>query len=71
MLLTPSRRRQVSEAHEREAEALQKVDSLELELRAERAGRQALNSSLVEAAQGEGEREAAFAEQKKILLQVS
>lgn len=44
---------QVSEALEREAEALQKVDSLELELRAERAGTQAVNSSLVKAAQGE------------------
>ncbi|GMH82182.1 hypothetical protein TrVE_jg13007 [Triparma verrucosa] len=61
----------VQEALEREAESLRRVEQLELDLKAERAGKQALDNNLTKAHEGSGSMEAAFAEQRKIFLQDS
>jgi homeobox protein cut-like len=45
-----------------------KVESLELELKAERAGREATQAHLLEADEGAGEREAAWEAQRRILV---
>jgi len=60
--------RRASEALEREAKMERKVQSLELELRAERAGRRAQEASALDASEGEGEREAAWEAQRQILV---
>ena len=58
----------VNEVMNREAEWMRKCETLELELRAERAGRQASDKNLVTGIQSQGDREEAFEQQKKILL---
>ncbi len=60
--------RRATEALEREALTSRKVQSLELQLRAERAGREASASQLLAAEDGLGEHEAAWEAQKQILV---
>jgi homeobox protein cut-like len=60
--------RRATEALEREASTSRKVQSLELQLRAERAGREASASRLLAAEDGLGEREAAWEAQRQILV---
>jgi len=60
--------RRATEALEREAVTSRKVQSLELQLRAERAGREASASQLLAAEDGLGEHEAAWEAQKQILV---
>lgn len=60
--------RRTTEALEREATTSRKVQSLELQLRAERAGREASASRLLAAEDGLGEHEAAWEAQKQILV---
>ncbi|KAK1736223.1 CASP C-terminal domain-containing protein [Skeletonema marinoi] len=60
--------RRATEALEREAITSRKVQSLELQLRAERAGREASASQLLAAEDGLGEHEAAWEAQKQILV---
>jgi len=60
--------RRATEALEREAITARKVQSLELQLRAERAGREASASQLLAAEDGLGEHEAAWEAQKQILV---
>ena len=60
--------RRAAEALEREAAMERKVQSLELELKAERAGREATHAHLLEADEGAGEREAAWEAQRRILV---
>mmetsp|Transcript_16311 Transcript_16311/g.23000 ORF Transcript_16311/g.23000 Transcript_16311/m.23000 type:complete len:819 (-) Transcript_16311:232-2688(-) len=60
--------RRAADALEREAAMERKVQSLELELKAERAGREATQSSLLDADEGAGEREAAWEAQRLILV---
>lgn len=60
--------RRATEALEREAAMARKLDSLELELRAERAGIEATQASLLEADEGMNEREAAWEAQRQILV---
>ena len=60
--------RRASEALEREAKMECKVQSLELELRAERAGRAAMEERDLAERDGEGEREAAWEAQRQILV---
>lgn len=60
--------RRAAEALEREAAMERKVESLELELKAERAGREATQAHLLEADEGAGEREAAWEAQRRILV---
>jgi len=60
--------RRAIEALEREAIMERKLKSVELELRAERAGREATQESLLEADEGASEREAAWEAQRRILV---
>lgn len=60
--------RRTAEALEREATMERKVQTLELQLRAERAGRAATQAHLLEASEGVGEREAAWEAQRRILV---
>lgn len=60
--------RRATEALEREAAMARKLASLELELRAERAGIEATQASLLEADEGMNEREAAWEAQRQILV---
>jgi homeobox protein cut-like len=60
--------RRAIEALEREAAMERKVENLELQLRAERAGRAAAQSHLLDADEGAGEREAAWEAQRRILV---
>lgn len=60
--------RRAAEALEREAAMERKVQNLELQLKAERAGREAAQSHLLDADQGAGEREAAWEAQRRILV---
>ncbi|CAB9499448.1 Protein CASP [Seminavis robusta] len=60
--------RRAAEALEREAAMERKVENLELQLKAERAGRAAAQSHLLDADEGAGEREAAWEAQRRILV---
>ena len=60
--------RRAAEALEREAAMERKVQSLELELKAERAGREATQAHLLETDEVAGEREAAWEAQRRILV---
>ncbi len=60
--------RRATEALEREATMARKLASLELELKAERAGSQAAQTHLLEADQGQHEREAVWEAQRQILV---
>jgi len=60
--------RRATEALEREATLERKLASLELELRAERAGREATQNHLLQADEGLGECEAAWEAQRQILV---
>lgn len=60
--------RKAAEALEREAAAERKVQTLELQLKAERAGREAAQSHLLDADDTAGEREAAWEAQRQILV---
>jgi len=57
-----------AEALEREATTARKLASLELELKAERAGSQAAQTHMLEADQGQNEREAVWEAQRQILV---
>jgi homeobox protein cut-like len=57
------------EALEREAITSRKLESVELQLRAERAGQEASANQLLKAEDGLGEREAAWEAQRQILIQ--
>jgi hypothetical protein len=58
--------RRATEALEREAAMARKLQSLELQLRAERAGREAAGTQLLKAEDGLGEREAAWEAQRQV-----
>jgi homeobox protein cut-like len=58
--------RRAAEALEREASMARKVQKLELELKAERAGREATQAHLLDADEGVSQREAAWEAQKQI-----
>jgi homeobox protein cut-like len=60
--------RRTAEALEREAAMERRVESLELQLKAEMAGRVATQTHLLEASEGAGEREAAWEAQRRILV---
>jgi homeobox protein cut-like len=60
--------RRAAEALEREAAMERKVQTLELQLRAERAGREATHAHLLQADEGVSQREAAWEAQKRILV---
>ena len=60
--------RRAAEALEREAAAERRVAKMELELRAERAGREATQAHLLEADEGASAREAAWEAQRQILV---
>jgi len=60
--------RRTAEALEREAAMERKVQTLELQLKAEMAGRAATQTHLLEASEGVGEREAAWEAQRRILV---
>jgi homeobox protein cut-like len=60
--------RRAAEALEREAAMERRVQTLELQLKAERAGREATQAHLLEADEGAGEREAAWEAQRRILV---
>eukprot|EP00978_Attheya_sp_CCMP212_P015513 scaffold39980_cov50-Attheya_sp.AAC.4 len=60
--------RRAAEALEREAAMELRYKKVELELRAERAGREATRNHLLEADEGAGEREAAWEAQRQILM---
>eukprot|EP00934_Nitzschia_sp_Nitz4_P004615 Nitzschia sp. Nitz4//scaffold11_size288233//102401//104828//NITZ4_000760-RA/size288233-snap-gene-0.16-mRNA-1//1//CDS//3329534032//4605//frame0 len=60
--------RRTAEALEREAVMERKVQTLELQLKAERAGRAATQAHLLETHEGAGEREAAWEAQRSILV---
>lgn len=60
--------RRAAEALEREAAMERKVESLELLLKAERAGREATQAHLLQQDEGLGEREAAWEAQRRILV---
>eukprot|EP00522_Entomoneis_paludosa_P006488 CAMPEP_0172455078 /NCGR_PEP_ID=MMETSP1065-20121228/11879_1 /TAXON_ID=265537 /ORGANISM="Amphiprora paludosa, Strain CCMP125" /LENGTH=775 /DNA_ID=CAMNT_0013207531 /DNA_START=71 /DNA_END=2398 /DNA_ORIENTATION=+ len=60
--------RRVAEALEREAALERKVQTLELQLKAERAGREATQEHLLEADEGVSQREAAWEAQRRILV---
>jgi len=60
--------RRATEALEREAQMAQKLSSIELLLKAERAGRSAQDASLLEKDEGLNEREAAWDATKEILI---
>ncbi|KAL7446020.1 hypothetical protein ACHAXH_009834 [Discostella pseudostelligera] len=67
--LAESEGRRAAEALEREAITSRKLESVELQLRAERAGREASANQLLKAEDGLGEREAAWEAQRQILVQ--
>eukprot|EP00536_Pseudo-nitzschia_multiseries_P001460 jgi/Psemu1/250576/estExt_Genewise1Plus.C_190003 len=60
--------RRTTEALEREAAMERKVETLQLQLKAEFAGRAATNKHMLEASEGAGEREAAWDAQRRILV---
>jgi homeobox protein cut-like len=60
--------RRTAEALEREAAMERKVQTLELQLKAEGAGRAATQAHILEASEGVGEREAAWEAQRRILV---
>jgi len=60
--------RRAAEALEREAAMERRVETLELQLKAERAGREATQAHLLDADEGAGEREAAWEAQRRILV---
>jgi homeobox protein cut-like len=60
--------RRVAEALEREASLERKVETLELQLKAERAGREATQTHLLQADEGVSQREAAWEAQRRILV---
>ena len=60
--------RRAAEALEREAAMERKLQNLELQLKAEMAGRAATQAHLLEADEGAGEREAAWEAQRRILV---
>ena len=60
--------RRTAEALEREAAMERKVQTLELQLKAEMAGNAATQAHLLEASEGVGEREAAWEAQRRILV---
>lgn len=60
--------RRTAEALEREASMERRVQTLELQLKAEMAGRVATQAHLFEASEGAGEREAAWEAQREILI---
>ncbi len=60
--------RRTAEALEREAAMERRVQSLELQLKAEMAGRAATQVHLLETSEGAGEREAAWEAQRRILV---
>ena len=60
--------RRTAEALEREAAMERRVQSLELQLKAEMAGRAATQAHLLEANEGAGEREAVWEAQRRILV---
>jgi homeobox protein cut-like len=60
--------RRTAEALEREAAMERRVQTLELQLKAELAGRAATQAHLLEASEGVGEREAAWEAQRRILV---
>lgn len=66
--LAESEGRRAAEALEREAQTARRLESVELQLRAERAGREASATRLLEAEDGLGEREAAWEAQRQILV---
>lgn len=66
--LSETEGRRAEEALEREAAAERKVQTLELQLKAERAGNEAAQSHLLEADDTAGEREAAWDAQRQILI---
>ena len=66
--LAESEGRRATEALEREAATARKLQSVELQLRAERAGREAAGTQLLKAEDGQGEREAAWEAQRQILI---
>ena len=69
--LAESEGRRATEALEREASTARRLESVELQLRAERAGREASATQLLKAEDGQGEREAAWEAQRQILVQDS
>ena len=66
--LAESEGRRAAEALEREASTSLRLRSVELQLRAERAGREASATQLLRAEDGAGEREAAWEAQRGILV---
>lgn len=66
--LTETEGRRTTEALEREAAMERKVETLQLQLKAEAAGRAATNTHMLEASEGVGEREAAWDAQRRILV---
>ena len=60
--------RRVAEALEREAALERKVQALELQLKAERAGREATQTHMLQADEGVSHREAAWEAQRRILV---
>ena len=60
--------RRVAEVLEREATLERKVQTLELQMKAERAGREATQAHLLEADEGTSQREAAWEAQRRILV---
>ena len=60
--------RRAAEALDREAAMERRVHSLELQLKAERAGREATQAHLLDQEDGAGEREAAWEAQRRILV---
>jgi homeobox protein cut-like len=66
--LAISEGRKVAAALEREATLLAKIESLQVQLRSERAGKQATATSLLEADEGLSRREAAWEAQRQILV---
>lgn len=67
--LAESEGRRAAEALEREAATSRRLESVELQLRAERAGKEASSNELLRAEDGLGEREAAWEAQRQILVQ--
>jgi len=61
--------RRTAEALEREAAMERRAQTLELQLKAEKAGRAATQAHLLEASEGSGEREAAWEAQRRILVE--
>ena len=66
--LVESEGRRAAEALEREATAERRVAKLEIELRAERAGREATQTTLLEADEGAHAREADWEAQRQIFI---